>query len=464
MAGSEQGLIMDFTEAVVFATFSKTQSDILRTDLANLRRVLGNLVVLDEHFSGQAKQRINNLINTQHLPMIRALENCYHKIFTKTREMIDSALTFFDEQDEEAVFVHSWLITLQDHLRGVRDDKATLDDEFRTLYNSIANIDGLQYLYGSNSVRSVGSRHREIPEARTMPVNGVFLREFGNAERVVRESIDRLEDFRFDWSEIEELKAEICTYLTKLEEVSGLPLDASRRVNAFGTSDFASRMFGMHSAFRAEERERMEALIESWQGVHPQLSFYDLPHPMSIAEQTAWLEHLNSIMIGIDPDEKDDFLRYVLGYGSNAISGVIRSDFLKNLGYFFDWADSTPNNIGLLWTAIQDFRAYGDPGRTILAVGGSYAVGLLSTGAQAIVINIVGYTGKKKTVTVLIAAGPKGWVVLGVGVLAYWVGGASLSYALNSIFGENPNPNFIDFPWDEFEDISLPGEAFVCPV
>lgn len=312
-------LIMNFDEVAMFVNLVKIEGEAVRGQLQGLREAMDGLVTTGD-FSGSGKVGIDKIIRDQHIPMIMALETCYLKIFSQTREMIGVAMDFFSEQDEEAVFEHDELLVLQRNLGRVYDIKEELDDEFQMLYK---RVNGL------------------VDGDIQMPLSGGFSREFGSAEQVVRNLVDQVEDFRFDWSEISGLNDEISIYLRKLEAVSDLPLQSVERMKAWGDVEeggFASRMRSQHSEHVEVERLRMDELIESWQGVHPHVAFHNSPQSMSVEEQSSWIMHLDSMVIGMDMDESKRFRSQVMDFLPKVGRGeIVFEDACRSFGlYVYD--------------------------------------------------------------------------------------------------------------------------------
>ena len=346
--------VVDLTQLFVYVNFAKTNRDQVRGLIVDMRRNLDG-IVQSNFMRGAIKLQIDNLILNQQIPLLLGLENVYWKMFVETNRAVNEFMSAMSENDESAVFNHSSLVDLEGDMARVNDDVSSLNAEFQGVYRSIEDDISL-----------------------SMPSNDAYERNYERARTSLRNTRECLEEFNFDYEEIRAAMEEIGRYVEKIEDAGNLCITSQDRANLFGDSDFGQRMRDMHLEFAIAERERIDRMVASWEGMDYDDIIRSLPNPMTIAEWEALMDYVG--------ETNNDFW--------NALIGGVVGEIDPGLGHALSFVTFARDAF-----VNEDDRSFG---HIVAFYGGDPLLGLATAG-------ILGVAGAPKIIIfgsgVIIAAG-----------------------------------------------------------
>jgi len=267
-------VVYNLEDIMTMADVFKTNGNRMRGQLNTLSNSLNRNIISQNHWTGTTATTISNLVTKDHLPMIRALDNAYFKIGTKTRDLNRSFRNQMSETANNAIYNQGALSVLEQEMIRANNEKVSIDEEFRRIYRRIDDIMSL-----------------------SMPNNNAYLNDWTQSRNELTQTRRRLNEFTFDLDDVEELIDDIERYVVRLEQVAGTSLQSRQSVVS---TSFRNNINTMHASIGCHEVAMLNELRASWIGRSPYEIFSELPQPMTSAEQAAWEMHFFNFVEGVN--------------------------------------------------------------------------------------------------------------------------------------------------------------------
>ena len=219
---------------------------------------------------GYVQDAVSSLIVAQHVPILMALENAYWQQETKAQELVHEFMIYMSETNEEAVFDYPVIKGIESQLFIENDALLDLNEEIRLIYRSIED---------------------DMEAPLEMPNNLYYETHHTNARRVVRETLTGIENFTFDFSEVEDLLGKIRYFISRMRDAQDqLPWVAGSQRLAimdgaqFDFSEFIAKVRSDNSRFTEGEEEHLDGVAASLRGLMPEEVICYLPESATLSE------------------------------------------------------------------------------------------------------------------------------------------------------------------------------------
>ena len=271
---------LSFEELTIALTFMQAGRERVQEEIRAATTSMNGIRESDA-FTGITKQGIDLVIANQHIPILKAIEECYRLLENEMRAMIIRAREHMNEGDDNAIIQQFALEEFRGKLNKYHEFKEDFDNEFEMVYNRVADYLDIN-----------------------MPSSDGYNASHHRLNTNVDKALERINSFSFDWSEVVTLKDKLNQEIARLESVVNRPFDSTQRLRVSRITDFRNAMID-----RVETREeamisKVNELFQLWQTMTPREAFMSMSNPPSEEEMTAWYMFVDTFYHSWTPEER----------------------------------------------------------------------------------------------------------------------------------------------------------------
>ena len=235
---------------------------------------------------GRTKDAIDQVIENQHIPILRALYEAYRLLEKEVQRMLNAAREQTSEWDDTGFIREAAIDTISGRryygkgLSGYAAEKLEYDQEFKSIYFYLEDVLSLE-----------------------MPNNYEYDEHIASLEDDLQDIRNRLRYFRFDMTPFRDLIGKINREINRLEGTVDQPFTDPERMRISGRIEFRASTQVLHAASIQARTEKIESLLIEWDGQDPAEVFANLSRPLSEAEVLAWSIFTGDVE-GLSPEER----------------------------------------------------------------------------------------------------------------------------------------------------------------